>query len=166
MELEIIKHRDILFRDLLRAISVKSVAWPHSVESQVKWIIDNIEDEDEHVFLKEGTRDLAYMNLVRISFTANDTDFMAYGIGNVCAAEKNKGYGRELMNRVNEYIKEKRICGLLFCKDALVPFYKLFGWEEVKRDVCEEPIMLEDVHVMTYLASDKIVSFKYQGKVF
>ena len=166
MELEIITHRDILFKDLLRAIAVKSIAWPHPIESQVKWIIDNIDEEDEHVFLKEGSIDLAYMNLVKISFTANDTDYMAYGIGNVCAAEKGKGYGRELMNRVNDYLKEKKICGLLFCRDALVPFYKLYGWEEVKRDVCKEPVLAEGIHVMTYLALEKIVSFKYQGKTF
>lgn len=166
MKLEIIKHRDILFRDLLRAIDVKSIAWPHPIESQLKWIIDNIDDEDEHVFLKEGSIDLAYMNLVKISFTANDTDYMAYGIGNVCAAEKGKGYGRELMNRVNDYLKEKKICGLLFCRDALVPFYKLYGWEEVKRDVCKEPVLAEGIHVMTYLAPEKTVYFKYQGKEF
>lgn len=29
MKLEVIKHRDILFRDLLRAIAMKSVGWPH-----------------------------------------------------------------------------------------------------------------------------------------
>lgn len=166
MELEIIKHKDILFRDLLRAIAVKSIAWPHPLESQVRWIVDNIDDNDEHVFLKEGSQDLAYMNLVSITFTANDTDYVSYGIGNVCAAEKGKGYGRELMNRVNDYLKEKRICGLLFCRDALVPFYKLYGWEEVKRDVCEEPVLTEGVHVMTFLAPERIVSFKYQGKGF
>ena len=166
MKLEIIKHRDILFRDLLRAIAVKSVAWPHPLESQVRWIVDNIDDNDEHVFLKEGSQDLAYMNLVCISFTANDTDFMAYGIGNVCATEKGKGYGRELMNRVNDYLKEKRICGLLFCRDALVPFYKLYGWEEVTRDVCEEPVLADGVHVMTYLAPENIFNFKYKGKDF
>lgn len=166
MKLEIIKHRDILFRDLLRAIAVKSIAWSHPIESQVKWIIENIDEEDEHVFLKEGSIDLAYMNLVKISFTANDTDYMAYGIGNVCAAEKGKGYGRELMNRVNDYLKEKKCCGLLFCRDALVPFYKLYGWEEVKRNVCEEPVLIEGVHVMTYLAPEKIVNFIYQGKEF
>jgi len=166
MELEIIKHRDILFRDLLRAIAVKSVAWPHPLESQVRWIVDNIEDNDEHVFLKEGSQDLAYLNLVSITFTANYADYMAYGIGNVCATEKGKGFGRELMNRVNDYLKEKRYYGLLFCRDSLVPFYKLFGWKEVKRDACEEPFLAEDVHVMTYLVPDKIVCFKYQGKAF
>lgn len=166
MELEIIQHRNILFRDLLRAIAVKSVAWPHPLESQVKWIVDNIDDNDEHIFLKEGSQDLAYMNLVSIIFTVNNTDYIAYGIGNVCAAEKGKGYGRELMNRVNDYLKEKRCCGLLFCREALVPFYNRYGWEEVKREVCENPVLAEDVHVMTYLAPGRIVSFRYQGKEF
>ena len=166
MELEIIKHKDILYRNLLRAIAVKSIAWPHPLESQVKWISDNIDDNDEHVFLKEGSQDLAYMNLVSITFTANGTDYMAYGIGNVCSAEKGKGYGRELMIRVNDYLKEKKYCGLLFCRDALVPFYKLYGWEEVKRDVCENPVLAEGVHVMTYLVPEEIISFQYKGKNF
>lgn len=166
MELEIIKHRDILFRDLLRAIAVKSVAWPHPTESQLKWIIDNIDDEDEHIFLKEGSKDLAYMNLVRVFFTANNISFMAYGIGNVCAAEKGKGYGRELMSRVNNYLKEKKCFGLLFCRDALVQFYKLYGWKEVKREVCKEPVLAEGIHLMTFLAPEEIISFKYQGKAF
>lgn len=166
MDIEIIKHRDILFRDLLRAISVKSVAWPNPFESQVRWIVDNIDENDEHVFLKNGSQDVAYMNLVSIIFTANDTDYMAYGIGNVCTAEKGKGYGRELMNRVNDYLKEKEHCGLLFCRDALVPFYKLCGWEEVKRDVCKKPVLTEGVHVMTYLVPENIDFFNYQGKEF
>jgi len=166
MELEIIKHRDILFKDLLRAIAVKSVAWPHPLESQVRWIVDNIGDNDEHVFLKESTQDLAYMNLVSIFFTVNDTDYMTYGIGNVCAVEKGKGYGRELMNRVNDYLVEKKCCGLLFCKDNLVPFYKLYGWEEVKREVCVKPVLAKGVHVMTYLVPEKIEYFNYYGKEF
>lgn len=166
MNIEVIKHRDILFRDVLRAITVKTIAWPYPLESQVRWIVDNIDDNDEHVFLKEGTKDLAYMNLVSITFTANDEEFRAYGIGNVCAAEKGKGYGRELMNRVNAYMKEKKKCGLLFCRNSLVSFYKQYGWKEVKRDVCEEPVLAEGVHVMTYLAPEKIVNFKYQEKSF
>lgn len=166
MELEVIKHKDILFKDLRRAIDVKSVAWPFPLESQVKWIAENIDDEDEHVFLKDDSKDLAYMNLVKITFMANNTEYMAFGIGNVCTAIKGKGYGGELMRQVNAYLREKRYCGLLFCKDGLVPFYKLYGWEEVKHDVCEEPVLAEGVHVMTYLAPEKITSFKYQGKEF
>ena len=166
MELEIIKHKDILFRELLRAIAVKSVAWPHPLESQVKWIVDNIDGNDGHVFLKEGSQYLAYMNLVPITFMANNTEFMAYGIGNVCTAIKGKGYGGELMRQVNDYLREKRHCGLLFCKDALVPFYKLYDWKEVSHQACKEPELSEGIHVMTFLAPEQIFSFQYKGKSF
>lgn len=166
MELEIIKHKDILFRDILRAIAVKSVAWPHPLESQIRWIVDNIGNNDEHVFLKEGSQDLAYMNLVPITFLANYTRYMAYGIGNVCTAIKGNGYGGELMRQVNEYLKQKRYSGLLFCKDVLVPFYKQYDWKEVSHKACKAPVLADDIHVMTYLAPDSISDFSYQGFLF
>lgn len=71
MNLEVIKHRDILFRDLLRAIAMKSVGWSYSLESQVRWIVDNMHDEDEHVFLKDGDKDMAYMTLSPVTGMLN-----------------------------------------------------------------------------------------------
>lgn len=166
MKLQLIKHRDILFRDLLRAIAIKNFAWSHSVESQLKWIVDNIDDSDIHVFLRDGDKDVAYMNLVETSFIVNDTEYLAYGVGNVCALEKGKGYGRELMQQVNQYLEQKLRAGLLFCRSALVPFYSQFGWEEVKRDVCEIDSLPKDVHVLTYLVLEKILTLSYSGKLF
>ena len=166
MELEIIKHRDILFRDILRVIEIKSVAWPYPVESQLKWLIDNLDEDDEHVFLKDGAQDLAYLNLVKIQFTADGTEYAAYGLGNVCAVEKGKGYGRELMERVNKYIKSVGACGLLFCKTPLIPFYARFDWKEVKREACCAPSLADGVHVMTYLAPEEVQFFQYTGKLF
>lgn len=166
MDIVVVKHKDILFKELLQVIDIKNKAWNHPIESQLRWIMDNLDDEDEHVFLRDGSKYLAYLNLVKIVFTANDANYPAYGIGNVCATVRGKGYGRELMTRVNDYLKVKQHCGLLFCRDALVPFYNLYDWEEVQRDACEEPVLSEDVHVMTYLVPETIVSFKYQGKFF
>lgn len=60
MELEIIKHNDILFRDLLRATAVKNVAWLHPVESLKKWIIDYLQPVDLLVILKENGEDKAH----------------------------------------------------------------------------------------------------------
>lgn len=166
MELEIIKHRDILFKDILRAVAIKSVAWPYPCESQLKWVIDNISDSDEHVFLKDGGVDKAYMNLVKTTFIANDTEYMAYGIGNVCSVEKGKGYGRELMLQVNKYLEQKLHAGFLFCKAQLVPFYTKFGWDEVMCDRCDVMSLPDDVHIMTYLLPEPTISFQYKGKLF
>lgn len=167
MELEIIKHRNIFFRDILRAIAVKSIVWPYSLESQMKWIVTHISDEDKHVFLKEGTKDLAYMNLVNTTFIVNkNTEYLAYGIGNVCSAVKGKGYGEELMRQIGSYIKAEHRCGLLFCKTALVPFYERYDWEVVEREACKAPVLEDDIHIMTYLTPETISDFNYKGKLF
>lgn len=90
-ELEIIRHDDILFCDLLRAVAVKNVAWPHPVESQVKWIIDNMQPDDIHVFLTENGEDKAYMTLSPVTATMNGVDTPFLGVGCVCATHPGMG---------------------------------------------------------------------------
>lgn len=91
MKLQLIKHNDILFRDLLRAIAVKNVAWPHSVESQVKWIIANMQPDDLHYFLRENGEDLAYMTLSPVTAAMNGVDTPFVGVGCVCSAHPGMG---------------------------------------------------------------------------
>lgn len=86
MELQLIKHNDILFRDILRAVSLKSVAWPHPVESQLKWIIDNMFPNDLHVFLTDGVADKAYMTLSPVEGLMNGSNTSFMGVGCVCSA--------------------------------------------------------------------------------
>lgn len=86
MELQLIKHNDILFRDILRAVSVKSVAWPHPDESQLKWIIDNMYPNDIHVFLTDGEADKAYMTLSPVEGLMNGSNTSFMGVGCVCSA--------------------------------------------------------------------------------
>lgn len=90
-ELEIIKHNDILFRDLLRVIAVKNVSWPHPVESQVKWIIENMSPDDYHVFLKEDGNDKAYMTLSPVTASVNGVETPFMGVGCVCLAKHGLG---------------------------------------------------------------------------
>lgn len=131
-ELEIIKHNDILFRDLLRAIAVKNVSWPHPVESQVKWVIDNMQPEDLHVFLKEKGEDLAYMTLSPVIATVNGVNTSFMGIGCVCSAKHGVGLGKQLMESVNKWLYNNNHKGLLFCKKELILFYKKYGWSLIE----------------------------------
>ncbi len=91
MELEVIKHKDILFRDLLRAVAVKTIAWPHGLGSQVEWIAGNMRDDDEHVLLKEGEKDMAYMTLSPIEGLLNGVKTSFSGVGCVCSAHSGMG---------------------------------------------------------------------------
>ena len=133
-DLEIIKHKDILFRDLLRAVAVKNVAWPHPVESQVKWIIDNMQPNDLHVFLKENDKDCAYMTLSHVTATVNGVETPFMGVGCVCSAHPGMGGGKSLVVNVNKYLKENNFKGLLFCKESLLGFYSKYNWVLVPQE--------------------------------
>lgn len=115
MNLEVIKHRDILFRDLLRAIAMKSVGWSYSLESQVRWIVDNMHDEDEHVFLKDGDKDMAYMTLSPVTGMLNGS-LASFWVWAAFVLPSPEWGGGMLMLNVNELIKERKTLGLLFCK--------------------------------------------------
>lgn len=163
--LEIIRHNDILFRDLLRAVAVKNVAWPHPVESQVKWIIDNMQSNDMHVFLKEDGEDKAYMTLSPVTATVNGVETPFMGVGCVCAAHPGTGGGKLLVENVNKYLKEYNLKGLLFCKENLIKFYCKFNWELLPQERACLPVCSSDIFTMVY-NTPLIESLKYQGHLF
>ena len=163
--LEIIRHNDILFRDLLRAVAVKNVAWPHPVESQVKWIIDNMQPDDMHVFLKENGKDKAYLTLSPVTATLNGVATPFMGVGCVCAAERGIGLGYLLLESVNKWLVEHNHKGLLFCKQGLLKFYSKNGWRVI------EPanVFFETEHTGVYTMSyncEEIKRIQYSDRLF
>lgn len=164
-ELQIIKHNDILFRDLLRAVAVKNVAWPHPVESQLKWIIDNMQPEDMHVFLKDNGEDKAYMTLSPVIASVNGVETSFMGVGCVCASKKGEGSGKRLLNCVNKWLKNNNYKGLLFCKQELLSFYSKCGWMGIEPTnvIFETPH--EGVFTMAYNC-DRIDIIHYKDRLF
>ena len=165
MELEIIKHDDILFRDLLRGIAVKNVAWPHTIESQVKWIVDNMYPEDYHVFLTDGGNDKAYMTLSLVEGDMNGVATKFYGVGCVCTSFKGEGFGGSLLKKTNEYFLENGFKGLLFCKKQLISFYEKYDWVVVPQIKLIMPEENPAVFTMVYNCPE-IESLVYSGRLF
>lgn len=165
MELEIIKHNDILFRDLLRGIAVKNVAWPHPIESQLKWIVNNMYPEDCHVFLTGGGNDKAYMTLSPVEGEMNGIVTAFYGVGCVCTSSKGEGFGGLLLKKTNGYLLEKDFKGLLFCKKQLIPFYEKYDWVVVPQNKIIMPEDAPAVLTMVYNCPE-IDSLKYSGRLF
>lgn len=165
MKLQLIKHNDILFRDLLRAIAIKNVSWPHPVESQVKWVIDNMQPEDLHVFLKEKGEDLAYMTLSPVIATVNGVNTSFIGIGCVCSAKHGVGSGRQLMESVNKWLNDNDQKGLLFCKIELVQFYKKYGWSLIEPASVIFTTPHEGVYTMSYNC-EGIENIEYKDRLF
>ncbi len=164
-ELEIIRHNDILFRDLLRVVAVKNAAWPHPIESQVKWIIDNLQRDDMHVFLKENGEDKAYMTLSPVTAVVDGVDTPFMGVGCVCAAVPGVGLGHLLMECVDKWLIDYNHKGLLFCKKKLIGFYTKNGWSVI------EPVSVlfntphDGVYTMSYNCAD-IKRLEYSDRLF
>ena len=165
MKLEIIKHHDILFRDLIRAIAIKNIAWPYPIESQVKWIIDNMTSCDMHVFLTDNGKDKAYMTLSPVMGIMNGGKTRFMGVGCVCARERGKGDGGVLMSIVNDYLISNGLYGLLFCKASLINFYNNNGWRLLPNDIVSLQPEHEDIFVMVFNCPE-VFRFHYSGRMF
>jgi len=133
-EIIYIHHAELTESLLQEIINIKSVAWPYSIESQHAWIKANLKNNDIHVLLLKDNKVVAYLNLIEIELIIDSKIFIGFGIGNVCAAEKGKGWGKELINHVNMYLKKNNKVGLLFCKNNLVKFYYVNGWTLIRKD--------------------------------
>ena len=165
MKLQIIKHNSILFKDVLRAIAVKSAAWPYPLESQVKWIIDNMTSEDMHVFLTDEGKDIAYMTLSPVKGVLNGKETSFNGIGCVCAVVKGMGYGKRLMQEVNSYLENNNFKGLLFCKEGVVEFYQKNRWQLIPRNCIHSENLHEGVLTMVYNC-EEVKSLEYADREF
>ena len=165
MDLQIVNHKDILFRDILRAVAIKSVAWPYPVESQVKWIIENIKPEDKHVFLTDDGNDEGYMTLSPVNGHINGELVNFYGVGCVCSAKPGQGYGKVLVESVNEYLNNNQCRGLLFCKQNLIDFYRRFDWVLVQSDKVHIPSLNDGIFTMVYNC-DRVNELRYIDRLF
>lgn len=131
--LKLIPHKEVTQNELYKIIQIKSTAWSYSYEKQLEWINSNLSDLDIHVLLYLNGEAVAYLNLIDIELIIDGSLKKAYGIGNVCANEKRKGFGKKLISRVNLYLVKKNKIGLLFCKPLLVDFYIYNNWSIIEK---------------------------------
>lgn len=165
MDFQVVNHKDILFKDILRAIAIKSVAWPYPIESQVKWIIENMRSEDKHVFLTDDGKDEAYMTLSPVEGHINGELVSFYGVGCVCSSNPGKGYGKLLMESVNDYLNYNQCRGLLFCKKNLISFYGRYNWMLVQPDKVNLSSPHEGIYTMVYNC-DMVHELRYDDRLF
>lgn len=167
MKTKYIFHKDITENELLEVIKIKSIAWPYSLENQLQWIKDNIEDDDIHVLLMDEKNDVkAYLNMIAIVFKINGKINSGFGIGNVCALEKGKGWGKELIISVNSYLKDNGQIGILFCKQVLVKFYSENDWNLIENEKIILKKAFENIKCMISNKELNLKKLEYTGKLF
>ena len=131
MELQVIPHKEIRLADLMRVVAVKSAAWPFPVDSQRRWMAENVREEDRHVLLRDGGLDRAYLSLSPVVATVDGAPVAFLGVGCVCTCFLGEGWGGRLMEEAGRLLEQEGVPGLLFCKERMVPFYRKYGWELV-----------------------------------
>lgn len=130
--IKLIVHKEITEDELNEVIRIKSTQWHYIYEEQLQWIKNNIKDTDIHVLLYLNKNIVAYLNLIDINLEINGVQEKGYGVGNVCAIERGKGFGFRIMQEVNQYILNSKKVGLLFCKEQLLKFYHSLGWKALE----------------------------------
>jgi len=130
-ETKVVQHQNLTERLLLDICAIKSISWPHSLESQKRWISKNLFTTDYHLLVYNNGSLAAYMNLVKIKFFINGERVSGLGVGNVCSAQKGIGLGGVVMLAANQFIKAQNVSGLLFCKEELQSFYQKYDWNTI-----------------------------------
>lgn len=165
MKFDFIVHSDVSPELMLEIIALKSKQWHYSVEQHLKWIDENILPDDIHVIMSDKEENLAYMNLVKISVSINNISLPFLGIGNVCAKEKGRGYGKNILIGVNNYLVTNKLYGILLCKNDLIDFYKKYNWNLIpKQNIKNEKY--QEINIMIFNLDQKVDAFDYTGRNF
>lgn len=164
-EIKLIKHQDVTDKDIKEVVDLKSKQWDFSLEKQMQWIKNNIKNSDFHMLLLLDKKSVAYLNLIDVDLIVNGMPRKGLGIGNVCAIEKGKGYGFELMKEANKIISDLNQIGFLFCKEPLLKFYNSLGWEELESKSYK--IKYDNLKVMVFnIKYDNEFLIEYEGIIF
>lgn len=163
--LQTIKHSEADSETLNRVIAIKQVAWPYPVDSQLRWMRDNLRDDDVHAFLQEDGRDVAYLNIAWVSACINGVNVRCAGVGNVCSKFTGGGYGKSLIIKTEEYFARNNLIGILFCKNALVGFYEKYNWKLIDSKRVTLPHVLEGINTMVFNI-DNVDTIEYRDRNF
>lgn len=165
MQFKFCRHSQISQQELEKIVDLKKTHWNYSSDEHLNWIEQNLKTEDIHVLMFEKEKLVAYLNLVNTEVLINVNVQAIIGIGNVCSAEKGKGYGSKLIKEVNQYLFQQKKQGMLLCKDSLVGFYKKYAWILVDKILTTRGAY-GNISIMLFNYEDAIISFNYKGNNF
>lgn len=169
VEILYIKHSDLTTYYLEEIVKIKAIAWPnYSYAEHSEWIEANIKNSDIHVLYLHRNTLLSYLNLIDIDndISVDEINSFGFGIGNVCARERGRGWGKNLVKAVNEYLDRNNKLGLLFCKELLVKFYIDNDWMLINDNKLTLSQIKYDVRSLGYNLPKSYSEIKYTGIIF
>ena len=100
--------------------------------------------KDLHILVDVDGRAVTHVGLLRHTVNVGERALNVCGVGGVVTAgdEHGKGYASHAMQYAADFMRRELAVdfGLLFCRDALIPFYERLGWQTVSETVeIEQP---------------------------
>jgi GNAT superfamily N-acetyltransferase len=90
---------------------------------------------ETHIFVSVDGRKMCHVGLVRQTVEISGVSFDVAGAGGVLvrSGERGHGYGRAAMEAAEEFASREMKVGfmLLFCREAVRPWYDALGWRKV-----------------------------------
>lgn len=116
---------------------LKSKRWVrYSVMEHRIWLTEESNLNDDHLLIYEREILVAYAQLKRnINIQNMETHKPFLGVGNVCTIESGKGYGRVLLNEINNFILGIDTNGILFTTYEKTGFYIKGGWRIIDLNI-------------------------------
>ncbi|MFE3871963.1 hypothetical protein ACFX5F_12100 [Flavobacterium sp. ZS1P70] len=165
MEFKFLLQSQITAIELESIVSLKKLHWDYSIEEHINWIKANIQADDIHVLMVENNELIGYLNLIKTQVIINSKTHPFLGIGNVCTRNKGKGYGKDLLTAINNYLIINSLNGILLCKNDLMGFYSKVNWVLVD-DSIRDQNSYKNINFMLFNYEDEITDFKYSGRNF
>ncbi len=136
----LVNHSNISAEQIKKIIDLKKQHWNYSEDEHLKWISQNINNNDYHLMVYNNVNNeiLAYLNLVEVFITFDESSPISYlGIGNVCVNKflNRNGLGLLLMQITNFLLKQLNKEGCLICKPHLHNFYSKSNWIKFESDL-------------------------------
>ena len=134
----VLEHNELPISVKKEIAGLKDQHWKYGMQSQIKWIDENIQPNDLHLVGRmKNTEDdflCAYLNMIQVNVLFDEILYECLGIGNVCVDKRceHAGYGIKLIKHANQILKQKNKQGVLLCKDMLLAFYSKCGWNQIK----------------------------------
>lgn len=92
-----------------------------------------------HVLIVDDGVLVAHVGLVQCTIKVGGQLVSVAGFGGVLTRPdcRGKGFGQMAMQKAEEHVRQQGNAnfGLLFCRDAVRPWYERLGWEPIKRPV-------------------------------
>jgi predicted acetyltransferase len=129
MRIEIID-TDLAKRRLNSIAALKSQHWSYPIESQIKWLMQNVAVSDKHVLGWNEATLIGYLRIVSAQGMQGEEVLPLAIVDTVCIDRnhRRRGLGLELMGVANRAINHASGVGLLACPPSFVHFYERCRW--------------------------------------